>query len=141
MVGDLNYLRRLRGAVEAAYPVATPIRAPPEPLKMQCRASVLHVRSCWGCLRLLESSPHGDRKYEWEIPRRYRRTEHDTIHSQRAVCFFHTILTLHPVSHPYSMEDPLSIPAGVVGMVSLGIQVCQSLYTYCTNVKERTRDV
>lgn len=41
----------------------------------------------------------------------------------------------------YTMGDPLSIPAGVVGMVSLGIQLCQSLYTYCNNVQERTRDI
>ena len=39
------------------------------------------------------------------------------------------------------MGDPLSIPAGVVGMISLGIQVCQGLHTYCGAVKERTRDL
>lgn len=39
------------------------------------------------------------------------------------------------------MGDSLSIPAGVVGMVALGIQLCQTLCTYCNNVKERTRDV
>lgn len=39
------------------------------------------------------------------------------------------------------MGDPLSIPAGVVGMISLGIQICQGLHTYCSAVKERTRDL
>lgn len=39
------------------------------------------------------------------------------------------------------MSDPIAIPAGVVGMVSLGIQLCQTLYKYYTNVQEQTRDV
>lgn len=39
------------------------------------------------------------------------------------------------------MGDPLSIPAGVVGMLSLAIQVCQGLYKYCSAVKDRTRDI
>ena len=37
--------------------------------------------------------------------------------------------------------DPISIPAGTAGIVSLGLQICSGLVTYCKAWKSHDRDV
>jgi len=39
------------------------------------------------------------------------------------------------------MSDPLSITGGIVGVASLGIQVCQSLASYLRSVKGRRKEI
>lgn len=39
------------------------------------------------------------------------------------------------------MTDPFSAASGAVGIISLGIQVCQGLITYCSNFKAFDEDI
>jgi hypothetical protein len=39
------------------------------------------------------------------------------------------------------MSDPLSIAAGVAGLLSLGIEISESLIKFYTAVKEQAKDV
>lgn len=39
------------------------------------------------------------------------------------------------------MSDPFSIASGVVGIISLGIEVVKGLYEYCSTLKDQSSDM
>jgi hypothetical protein len=75
------------------------------------------------------------------------RTQPESFKAQHVFCLFATLYNLSLVAglfythSPCDMSDPLSVAGSAVGIISLGIQVCQGLISYLQSFKSQDQDI